>query len=337
MVPLNLLALTIFSRDRIRSVQTLSWLILLLLQATVLTGLQQVAPDELGSVLQTALIPRSWTVWSPLPQAGLLAFLVATGLLVSRYLESRNSLDTGFAWATVMLYVAFVCPKWGWDPRGFLMTAVLILVATLVLAAYRSAHRDELTGLPDREVLDLAVQRLPQRYAVALLEIDQLREVNNTYGRRVGDQLMSMAARKIVHASGAGKVFRYGQDQFLVLFPGKVPNDTLIALESMRKAVVSLDLLLRNRVLIVPRKHGAAPAQGTEEVLPVTLSVGTAGPGERPGRWEDVMKAASTALFQAKHEGGNVVRRAVPTERVAAGSGRTRVPAELNGWRETGT
>ncbi|MFO0729876.1 MAG: GGDEF domain-containing protein [Nitrospiraceae bacterium] len=337
LVPLNLLGLTIYSKDRIRSTRTMVWVVGILVQATIVLGLRQLAPLEFVAVLHTAFLPAHWTAWSPLSQPGLLAFVLSTGLLVFRFMESRSPLETGFAWTLVATAFAFFSIRWQWDPRGFLMTAALAVTTTLVIASYRAAHRDELTGLPDREALAQATQRLGQTYAVALLEVDQLRQVNNLYGRRVGDQIMAHAARKVVHSSGIGKVFLYNQDQFLVLFPRKTTSDTLVSLESMRKAVSSLDLVLRHRAQIVVRPKDTTPEEGTEESIPVTLSLGVAGTGELHVRWELVVKNACGALLQAKQDGGNLVRRSGPQERAAIETGPARIRPSTGAWPRTGT
>lgn len=337
LVPLNLLGLTIYSRDHIRSARTMAWIVGILLQATIVLGIRQLAPQEFALVLHTAFVPVAWTAWSPLAQPALLAILLSTGLLVFRFLESGNPLETGFAWTIVATTLAFFSLHWRWDPRNFLMTAALTVTTTLVMASYRAAHRDELTGLPDRDALMQAVQRLGRSYAVALLEIDQLRQVNNVYGRRVGDQMMAFAARKVVHSSGIGKVFLFSQDQFLVLFPRKTTGDALVPLESMRKAVASLDLVLRHRSHVVARRKDKRLEEGTEESIPVTLSLGVAGTSEHQARWDVLVKAACGALLQAKQDGGNLVRRGSPQERAGTDPAPARYQPAAGGWPRTGT
>ncbi|MCW2830578.1 MAG: hypothetical protein JWP31_1270 [Aeromicrobium sp.] len=87
------------------------------------------------------------------------------------------------------------------------------------------AHTDALTGLTNRRGWDVLVEDAQQRVdvygdpvAVAVIDLDGLKSVNDAYGHEAGDELLRRVARVLDAAAGAGdRVARYGGDEFVVL------------------------------------------------------------------------------------------------------------------------
>lgn len=88
----------------------------------------------------------------------------------------------------------------------------------------RQAREDELTGLPNRRVFNWSLEQLtrePQaKTAVLLLDIDQFKTVNDTFGHHVGDSLLQAVAGRLTEVcEGRGTVIRLAGDEFGVLLP----------------------------------------------------------------------------------------------------------------------
>ncbi len=86
------------------------------------------------------------------------------------------------------------------------------------------AHHDPLTGLPNRrlfeERLDAAVSRAQTGtgYAVLMLDLDDFKAVNDSYGHEIGDEVLRVVARRVARCLRAGDlVARLGGDEFVVL------------------------------------------------------------------------------------------------------------------------
>ncbi len=159
--------------------------------------------------------------------------------------------------------------------------------------AYLARH-DRLTGLPNRAAFEEAVadalgsapDDLRRRHAVAFVDLDQFKVVNDSLGHAAGDRLLRSCAEKMVSVVGArGTVARFGGDEFCVLLPAAHVDDHEVV----------LDRLVSNLRLPVE--------MGSETVYP-TASIGVtlAPPGADVGR---LFAEADAAMYRAKERGRN--------------------------------
>ena len=108
-------------------------------------------------------------------------------------------------------------------PLAVLLSSLaMIYLFTILIDSYFLAYRDELTGLASRRALYNLVLSLGRKYSVAMLDIDHFKKFNDTYGHDVGDQVLRLVAAKMARVSGGGKVFRYGGEEFTIVFPRKI-------------------------------------------------------------------------------------------------------------------
>ena len=96
------------------------------------------------------------------------------------------------------------------------------------------AYRDALTGLPARRAFDEALGQISGRYAIAMVDIDHFKGVNDDYGHNVGDQVLRFIATRIAETDGA-RAFRFGGEEFALIFPGTSRSEAVSALEKKRK------------------------------------------------------------------------------------------------------
>jgi diguanylate cyclase (GGDEF)-like protein len=169
-------------------------------------------------------------------------------------------------------------------------------------SARKHSLTDELTGLPNHVAfarqLDNEIGRA-KRYgfslAVAIIDVDDLKSVNQLYGRAAGDAVLQCYTREIMSQfRGYDVVARFGKDEFAVLFPNTLKEGATRALEKAQK-----------RALETYITH-----EGKNIPLPSFSSVLTLySPGERPST---ILKRASQALDHAKQRGYNQMVVALP-------------------------
>ncbi len=308
LLPLNLMALSIIKEETMSSWRGALRLPLVLIQPVLVLWLAQPGQAWIAHSLQQPLVPVLTTGWTELPQLALLAFAGAASLIGIRFVLNRNPFESGIFWTVIASFVAVQGFHHGWTPTNYFSTAGFILFVTLLQASHQELFRDELTGVPGKLAYDQAVAGLGKKYVLAIVGIDQLKHYANQLGRPVSEQVLCLVAQKILSATGSGRIFRSTGEEFIVLFPRKAVTDTLVDLGAIRKSVELTVLYLRGRDRVRERGAGVS-LKATDELLPVTVSIGVAEAGVDKSTIELVTKAAYRALYEAKSDGGNRVKR----------------------------
>ena len=153
------------------------------------------------------------------------------------------------------------------------------------------ARSDPLTGLANRRHLDeqLAVHaasadRHHHELSVAVVDIDNFKAVNDTFGHGAGDSVLQEVARRLAAAARVEDVVgRWGGEEFIVILPHCDVQGALVVSERIREAVASSPVHTEDGVSI-----------------PVTVSVGCTGGGD-----DRLIERADAALYAAKKAGRN--------------------------------
>jgi diguanylate cyclase (GGDEF)-like protein len=187
----------------------------------------------------------------------------------------------------------------------YLTTGGLILIVSLIETSHRMAFSDELTGLPSRRALTDALIRLPETYTIAMIDIDHFKKLNDEFGHAAGDQVLRLIGSTLTRTEGGGRPFRYGGEEFAVLFPGKSVEDVLPHLEDLREAIEASSFTLRGRDRPKIRPEKPVRGSGGRRKIAITVSIGVAEPDGGGAEPDEVIRAADQALYHAKRTGRN--------------------------------
>jgi diguanylate cyclase (GGDEF)-like protein len=326
LVPLNLLAFSIFKEDSLTTLRGLTRILFVLVQPFLLFWLCLPDQHDLASSFTREYVPSLYTEWTPIPQPALFAFATALLLHFIRFALRRDPLEGGAIWALVAIFVAYHTSRYGWQPTNFFMAGGLILFVTLFQSFYQQTYRDELTGIPGRLAYEEAVGQLGNRFSVAVISIDQLTQYANIHGKSVSQQILKLVAPRVHAACSGGQIFRTTGEELTVLFPGKSTTEAMSTLETVRKTIGTINLILRGRDRVWQKERVTQKTGSRDRALPITLSIGVAEKVSDSATLTLVIKSAYRALYEAKGAGGNVVKRggaAIETVRRShAGSGR---------------
>ena len=244
-----------------------------------------------------------------LPQP--LLTLAVLSLLLTAFLAAKRQapIESGLLGALLALLVTLAGITSPDIPALFSAAAGLIITLSILQDSYNMAFRDDLTGIPSRRALNESLHGVGRRYTVAMLDVDHFKRFNDTYGHDVGDQVLKMVAKKIHSVSGGGKAYRYGGEEFTVLFPGKRAADALPHLETVRRSIEEYRLAIRSddRPKDAKQGEGKRGSSRNSNEVSVTISIGVAESGEGQSSSAEVMKAADKALYRAKNKGRNQV------------------------------
>jgi len=246
-----------------------------------------------------------------IPQLGVLMIIASALAAMTAALITRSAVSTGLAGAIIAFAVAAHVPTASVTFSVFTMAAELMVAVAVLQDTYRMAFRDELTGIPSRRALNEQLAGLGNRYTIAMLDVDHFKKFNDTHGHDLGDQVLKLVAVHIARVGGGGKAFRYGGEEFTVLFPGTDAEDAIPHLEAVREDIESYQMALRSasrpaRTRRAKRQRGGWRGRNA---VSVTVSIGVA---ERNGRYDtpqEVIEAADRALYRAKEKGRNRLSR----------------------------
>jgi len=192
----------------------------------------------------------------------------------------------------------------------FIIDSYNQIISGLIMRQYiwKQAHSDALTGLANRRAmmnhLHLAEQAFADDgsiFAVALLDLNCFKQVNDNLGHDIGDLLLIEVANRLNQGSSADEIVgRLGGDEFLIFMP-KVSGHE----QASARATAYLAAFAR-------------PAQINGHVLTPSASVGIAVQTVDGNGTEQLLKAADKALYAMKRAGKNGQKSAIPPLRKIA-------------------
>jgi diguanylate cyclase (GGDEF)-like protein len=179
--------------------------------------------------------------------------------------------------------------------------------------SFTMAFKDELTGIPSRRALMQYVQTLGRKYTVVMSDIDHFKKFNDTYGHDVGDEVLKLVASKLDKVTGGGKTFRFGGEEFIIVFPRKTSTEVMPFVELVRQTIADYDVALRAKPRLPKPKTSSpkkAPAKKSvgKQIVKVTTSFGVAQRTKEHSDYASIMKQADIALYAAKKGGRNCVK-----------------------------
>lgn len=239
------------------------------------------------------------------PDLGRMVFLVSIAFVALGFAARRGAFEGSLLWVLAAAAIALLGGSGPHAAALALTAAQLVLLLGLVEDSYRLAYHDELTGLPGRRALEEALRALDGDFAVAMVDVDRFKRFNDRHGHAAGDQALRMVAGELQRVKGGGRAYRYGGEEFAVLFPAAALPAAREALEDVRASIAARRFALRAPDR--PRKKPdppRAPKRPTHQIT-VSVSIGlAASTGERRDP-EAVLRAADRALYRAKSDGRN--------------------------------
>ena len=297
--------------SRLGSAQVFLAAVFVALVAWFFTDSEQVALVLAGPQIRPLAAARFGLPLLAWGAVGFTAMTVAWGLF--RY---RGPVERSFAWAALFIFVAMHPGLQAALGPGdaakalFLVAAGLTIAAGVVETSYVMAYRDELTGLPGRRALTQYLDEIQGTYTVAMVDVDHFKRFNDRHGHDVGDQVLRLVATLLARTEGGGKVYRYGGEEFMLLYPGRTQEEVLPRLEDLRRSIEEARFSIRSwrRPRNKPEEATSKPdGSRRPRRLSVTVSIGVADTTGEDSTLSAVLTSADEALYRAKKNGRNQV------------------------------
>lgn len=163
----------------------------------------------------------------------------------------------------------------------------------VLVQADEVSHTDALTFLPNRRSIIASLQHevnRSERYgfplSISMIDIDNFKEINDTRGHTIGDQVLRFIASEMRdHIRQPDEIGRYGGDEFLVVLPDTTENAASEQANRLCKQIL------------------ATPVQAGKDQVSVSVSIGIAQYRPKEDDWHTLLNRADKALYQAKHNG----------------------------------
>ena len=168
--------------------------------------------------------------------------------------------------------------------------------AILYKQAVEKAYRDPLTGVNNRAALDNALEQeinLALRHdtplSIIILDVDNFKRVNDTYGHIAGDAVLKRIADSMVEcARGSDIIYRYGGEEFVILLRNTEESGGVLLAERIRKAIESIMFKYDNFDIRVTASEGMATLIAEDDL-------------------NSLLARCDKALYEAKQKGRNCV------------------------------
>ena len=314
LVPLNFLLALVFPERGVIHHFNYRWLMLAVVETLFVAWIASAGRSSVSGTVWQDLLDH-WLFRSPpTPVLGRLLFAAAFVAAAARArprgpASETRPLDIGQAGALLAFFIA--C-EWVDAPGAFgaFMTASgAILLVSLLQESHRLAFRDELTSLPSRRALEERLRGLGPVHAIAMLDVDHFKKFNDIHGHDIGDQVLRLVATRLAQTAGGGTAYRYGGEEFCIVFPGLRLAESLPHVEEIRADIAAYQMAARSEDRPKDPEAGTRlrRLRSPDNTLSVTVSIGVAGPIDRHSTPAEVLRAADKALYRAKESGRNRV------------------------------
>ncbi len=163
----------------------------------------------------------------------------------------------------------------------------------------RRSRTDELTGLWNRRgilnFINAEIRRSERNksaISVAMIDLDDFEDVNDTYGHPAGDKVLRRVAKKLQEIIREYDIIgRYGGDEFLAIFPETDQKKTKRIIQRMKNTVLQSDVELEQTTIDISISAGLFTRKTTDSLTP-----------------KEMIKHADAALYEAKTKGSNSIK-----------------------------
>jgi diguanylate cyclase (GGDEF)-like protein len=303
LLPINLLVLAFLRERGIISPAGRRRLAMMALQVMAVAILSMPGLAQVAVQLKRVFVPTMFSAWSGLSQPALLAFILSIAIIMVPLFQRYKAVESSLLWSVIAAFVAMSVARQSRLDGVYFAAGGLALIVALIETSYAMAYLDELTQLPSRRSLNEALLKLGDSYSIAMLDVDHFKKFNDSYGHESGDQALRLVASRLSHITGGGKAYRYGGEEFAIVFPNKPSEEVFVYLDRMRRVIEQSVFTVRGNDR--RKKGNSGVGRGSKKQTNVTVSIGLASTNGDKLAPTEILRMADQALYKAKAKGRN--------------------------------
>ncbi|MFC6175362.1 GGDEF domain-containing protein [Companilactobacillus huachuanensis] len=224
------------------------------------------------------------------------AYLFLIAIIIFIYIKTEKLQDN--EWKYVGMQAQFGLAWWAliWTDHDFpayeifnMLVVFLIYMSIIRFCARKmqdtmmnyndlkvQVNYDELTGVRNRANFDKTSKELFETYSkeaipltVTMFDIDHFKEFNDKYGHSIGDEVLKHVAhtmeREMFLTDTKGQLFRFGGEEFIIIFRGKNPSACIPIVSDLRNTLINTPLVLKNQRLDITISFGISELKLTDK------------------------------------------------------------------------
>ena len=319
-IPFLLIPLSLLPDRGVMSVRAIPSYILLLIVLVFSIYVSKASPQWAIYLFLNDWLPERYFDWTGQSQSVVIASVFTFIYMLVFYFTRPSSHTAAGLGVTLMLIAQLHFGRDSDSLNVFSNIALIMCLFAVIQESWRMAYLDELTELPTRRALREKFQKIGGSYTVAMLDVDHFKKFNDTYGHDTGDAVLRMIASKMSKVSGGGTVYRYGGEEFTVVFNGKTVAQAFQHLDDLREEIANTPFVINRESRRIKDKNAN---KRKPKSVTVRVSIGAADSvvkssstknlqktfskkSSKESPW-DVLKRADKALYKAKQKGRNCV------------------------------
>lgn len=298
LAPLVLLSIMLLKQQGVFSIRSLPVYLLFSLFILFALWLIREKPDWSNLYLFMQLLPEQYFDWTQLPQITIAIFSITFIMLIMLLSIRQDNLTSTALGILIILFICLYQNPSEQDLIILICSGLLLCLFTVLQESWRMAYLDELTQLPGRRALRERLQGLVGVYSLAMVDIDFFKKFNDKYGHEIGDDALRMIAAKLQKVTGGGSTYRYGGEEFTIVFGNKTVEQVQEHLEILRESIAQSPFVVNRRTSKTKYKKN--------QIVKITVSIGVADSIDI-STTEETLKNADIALYKAKKKGRNCI------------------------------
>ena len=291
--PLLLLVTILMKQQSVFTIRALPIYFVFILVILFSLWLIREQPEWATYYLTSQWLPARYFDWTQIPQTSLLIFLITFISLIALTSIRQDHLTLTGLGVLILLWIGLHFRSQGSDLIILTSAGLILCLINVLQESWRMAYLDELTQLPGRRAMREKLQSLLGIYTLAMVDIDFFKKFNDSYGHDTGDDALRMIAAKLQNVTGGGSVYRYGGEEFTIVFSNKSVDQVKEHLETLRQNIADSPFVVNRR-----------SKQRKNKSVKITVSIGAADSIDI-NTAEETLKKADKALYRAKKKGRN--------------------------------
>ena len=306
-IPLNFLIFEAWKAPRKISWSKLGHVLLVIIQIGTIYWAIENIPHLITPLFYFTFLPPLILLSEHIPHISIALFMAIFILQGAKIILNQDAVDSAMLITIIALFIDIYLLNLP-SIHFLIFSAIGIMICiSIIQESFNMAFIDPLTRLPSRRAMNIELKKLGKHYAIAMLDIDHFKKINDQYGHDVGDQVLRKLGKHLKHLTGDGHVSRYGGEEFAVIFSNKSVTEANMHLELLRENISNSKFSIRSKSRPKDIPKNKTKTNSTANEIKVTVSIGIAERNRINRKAEDVQKAADTALYKAKKTGRNKI------------------------------